>query len=94
MTFDWCKWSEKDWNDWINERLNERKKVFEASPLELLGSYNREKSHMISYEGRQLLELIQNADDAGDKSSKPNKMLLQLTSNALYIANTGIPFSP
>ncbi len=91
---DWQKWSKGDWENWLNKRLDERKNVFVSDPDELVASYNREKSHARSYEGRELLELIQNADDSGAGYSKPNKMLVQLTPNALYIANTGIPFSP
>ncbi|MFH1471768.1 MAG: DUF3883 domain-containing protein [Nanoarchaeota archaeon] len=91
---DWQDWSKKEWDIWILEKLNERKNVFKSSPKELLASYNREKEHMLGYEGRQLLELIQNANDARAESQKPNKMLLRLTESALFIANTGTPFSP
>lgn len=91
---DWKKWSKGGWENWLNKRLDERKNVFLSDPDELIACYNREKSHARSYEGRELLELIQNADDSGAGYSKPNKMLIQLTPNALYIANTGIPFSP
>jgi hypothetical protein len=90
----WQKWSERDWENWLNDRLDERKEVFGSDPDELTSSYNRERSHASSYEGRELLELVQNADDSGAEYSKPNKMLIKLTPNALYIANTGIPFSP
>jgi hypothetical protein len=91
---DWQTWSKEDWENWLNERLEERKKVFGSDPDELISGYNRERSHASSYEGRELLELIQNADDSGTEYPQPNKMLIKLTPNALYIANTGIPFSP
>lgn len=91
---DWQKWSETGWENWLNERLEERKKVFGSDPDELISSYNRERSHASSYEGRELLELIQNADDSGAEYLTPNKMFIKLTPKALYIANTGIPFSP
>jgi len=90
----WQLWSESDWKSWLEERLDERKRVFGSDPDELTSSYNREKSHANSYEGRELLELIQNADDSGAEYQKPNKMLIKLTPNALYVANTGVPFSP
>jgi hypothetical protein len=87
-------WSEKDWEAWLEERLKERKRVFGSDPDELISAYNRERSHAGSYEGRELLELIQNADDSGEGYPKPNKILIKLTQNALYVTNTGIPFSP
>lgn len=90
----WQMWSEENWKEWLNSQLEERKKVFGASPDDMISSYNREKSHAGSYEGRELLELIQNADDSGVGYPKPNIMLIQLTPNALYVANSGVPFSP
>lgn len=93
-TTNWQMWSEDDWKEWLNAQLDGRKVVFSGDPDELVSSYNREESHASSYEGRELLELIQNADDSGAEYPKPNSMLIQLTSNALFVANTGVPFSP
>jgi len=90
----WHGRSHDDWVNWLKERLEERKQVFLSDPDELIGSFNREKSHARDYHGRELLELIQNADDAGIDFSKPNKLLIKLTEHALFVANTGIPFSP
>lgn len=90
----WLEWSHDDWANWLKERLEERKKVFSNDPDELIGSFNREKTHAKDYHGRELLELIQNADDAGIGFSEQNKLLLRLTDHALFVANTGIPFSP
>jgi hypothetical protein len=93
-TMNWQSWTDENWRTWINERLDEREGVFSSDPDELIAGYNRERSHASSYEGRELLELIQNADDAGAGYSKSNKMFVLLSPEALYIANTGIPFSP
>src|SRR6266568_5117973 len=87
-------WTESQWEEWIEERLEERRKVYCSDPDELVGSYNREISSAHGYVGREILELIQNADDAGSDYSTPNKMLILLTHDALYLANTGIPFGP
>ena len=57
----------------------------------MIASYNREKSHARDYHGRELLELIQNGDDAGIGH---NRLLIKLSDSGLFVANTGIPFSP
>ncbi len=90
----WLKWVNDDWKNWLDEKLCERKQVFIISPDELTGSFNREKSHARDYHGRELLELIQNADDSGIDYSGPNKLLIELTEFGLFVANTGVPFSP
>lgn len=90
----WPKWVNDDWENWLDEKLCERKQVFIISPNYLTSSFNREKSHARDYHGRELLELIQNADDSGIDYSGPNKLLIELTEFGLFVANTGVPFSP
>jgi len=90
----WIEWTVDDWTDWLKERLEERRQVFLSDPDELIASYNREKSHESGYHGRELIELIQNADDAGIDYTGPNKLLIKLTDFGLFVANTGVPFSP
>jgi len=90
----WRNWAENDWEKWLNKKLNERKQVFLISPDELVGSFNREKSLARDYHGRELLELIQNADDSGIDYSGKCKLLIRLTDFGLLVANTGILFSP
>jgi hypothetical protein len=46
-----------------------------------------------NYQGRQLYELLQNADDASDKESREEKVYIELKGNLLIIKNTGEPFS-
>ena len=88
------KWNTNHWKNWIQSKLNERENVFASDPDELISSYNREIESSQSYAGREILELIQNADDAGEGLSKNNSMSIHLTSDAILVANTGIPFSP
>jgi hypothetical protein len=86
--------SKEEWNNWLKKRLDERKQVFSIDAGELIGGYNREKAHAKDYHGREILELVQNADDSGIKFPRPNKVLVKLTEKALFVANTGTPFSP
>lgn len=90
----WLEWKDSDWKQWLEERLRERENVFAADPDELIGGYNRESQQERDYHGRELFELIQNADDAGYGYQGKKKILISLKENALFVANTGIPFSP
>lgn len=90
----WLTWSVSDWAKWIDENIEERKKVFSASPDEMVASFNREKSSARDYHGREFLELIQNADDSGINYSGSSKLLIRLTDYGLFVANTGVTFSP
>jgi hypothetical protein len=67
---------------------------YRRQPAELVGHYNREVSALDGYRGRQLLELLQNADDAGVESAAGCTLLLSVSRDRLVIANTGRPFSP
>ena len=67
--------------------------LYRRQGLELISHYNREVSALDGYRGRQLLELLQNADDAGVDAESGCKLLLDLSRDRLIIANTGKPFS-
>jgi hypothetical protein len=43
--------------------IEERKSLFQKHPYDLISAYNREIETKKEYNGRQLLELLQNADD-------------------------------
>lgn len=90
----WLNWKSNDWQKYLNQKIEERRQVFLISPDDLVASFNREKSHARDYHGRELLELIQNADDSGIGYSGKSKLLIRLTDYGLLVANTGIPFSP
>jgi hypothetical protein len=67
---------------------------YRRQPAELVSHYNREVSALDGYRGRQLLELLQNADDAGVGAEAGCRLCINLTHNRLIVANTGRPFSP
>ena len=90
----WKDKSLEDWENWLNSELTKAENVYKEDPDRLISSYNREQSHIKDYHGRELLELIQNADDAGINFIGESKLVIKLFKNELYIANTGIPFSP
>lgn len=66
--------------------------VYEREPRELVSHTNREQSALDGYRGRQLLELLQNADDAA-AGRTGTRLVFDLTKERLIVANEGEPFS-
>ncbi len=73
----------------IKQLIDENIETYKISPSRIGSDYRGEKGFTAAYNGRQLLELLQNADDA-----KTDKVLITLdTKNTtLSIANNGTPF--
>ncbi|MGH2568924.1 MAG: sacsin N-terminal ATP-binding-like domain-containing protein, partial [Bacteroidota bacterium] len=55
--------------------------------------YNKEQEITRDYSGREILELLQNANDAAAEVDIKGKVLIELHPNILIVANTGEPFS-
>ncbi|MFH7326434.1 DUF3883 domain-containing protein [Desulfurivibrio sp. C05AmB] len=70
-----------------------QRSLYDSEPRELISHYNREKSALDGYRGRQVLELLQNADDAGIDLKDGCAVLLSLDRDRLVVANTGAPFT-
>lgn len=83
----------QEWSDWIQEARRRREGVYRSDPDEVTANYDREIGHARDYHGREVLELIQNADDAGHGSGG-NRLRFVLTSSGLCVGNTGTVFSP
>jgi len=78
----------------IRELAASQLENYNRQPAEIIGHYNREASALDGYRGRQLLELLQNADDAGVDTASGCTLLLSITRERLVVANTGKAFSP
>ena len=76
----------------ISELISRRKEIYLKDPLQIVENFNNENKNVDEYNGRQLLEMIQNANDESD-TEKAKKVLIQLTEDNLIIANNGNPFS-
>jgi hypothetical protein len=70
-----------------------QEEIYGKQPIELIGHYNHEKAVADAYRGRQVLELLQNADDAGEAYAGERRFLFRLSDSYLVAANTGEPFS-
>jgi len=73
----------------IKELIDENVNIYTYSKSRIISDYRGEKGFTAAYNGRQLLELLQNADDA-----QTDKVLISIDThkNVLSIANNGSPF--
>ncbi len=76
----------------IEEELTKRENDYKSSPAYIIEHYNIERQNVQAYNGRQLLEMLQNADDACE-SAEEKIVSIVLKDDLLVIANNGEPFS-
>jgi hypothetical protein len=78
----------------LQEHIDNIKSKYHRSARDIVGDSHREAESKKDYHGRQIFELLQNADDAapdGDKTLVDVK--IELIGNIFKIQNSGIPFS-
>lgn len=78
--------------DFIKSKLEKREKVYLTDSNIILEDFRKEKEKIEEYNGRQLLEMLQNADDEAI-TEKDKICYIKLTENQLTIANNGRKFS-
>lgn len=78
--------------DFIENELRKLKQNYQNLPLTIISDYKNEQEKMKDYNGRQLLEMLQNADDESE-SVVEKTAYIELTDTYLLIANNGNPFS-
>ncbi len=78
--------------DFIKEKLKTRRKVYLTDSNIILEDYLKEKEKIEEYNGRQLLEMLQNADDEAI-TEKEKTCFIKLSEKQLIIANNGRKFS-
>lgn len=78
--------------EWVKLELGKVEQSYVAKILNMTGAYRREIDRSKGYHGRQLLELLQNADDEAENTENPS-VLITLEQDRLIIANNGTPFS-
>ncbi len=77
--------------DLIKDEITKIRRKYIESAEEIVSGYNRECTLSKDYEGRQMFELLQNADDEALGSS--GKVLITFDGKTLSVSNTGEPFS-
>ena len=76
--------------DFIDNLQNEFIEKYEGKNYELEKACNEEAEKMRDYNGRQILELLQNVDDACDKSAS---VTIAYKNSILEVGNTGTSFN-
>jgi hypothetical protein len=76
--------------EFVTNLISEKKELFKNHSKEMIASYDRELKTISGYNGRQLLELLQNCDDEG---SKEVFIKLDTTNQTISISNNGTSFS-
>lgn len=74
----------------VNSLIKENRQTYLNFPKRIISDYNNENGSIKEYNGRQILELLQNADDANSKSVN---IIFDKDERRLSIANVGEPFS-
>ncbi|MBO4384272.1 MAG: DUF3883 domain-containing protein [Clostridia bacterium] len=78
--------------EYIDIEIKKRQEIYRISTSQIKSDFAREKADIEAYNGRQLLELIQNADDEAI-DNLPKHILISFENNVLSISNYGEPFS-
>ena len=85
--------STDEWVVWLSLQEEQRISIYSISPDQLIADYRRERQITRDYQGREILELLQNANDTAAEKDIKGKVKLILSQYGLVIANTGKPFT-
>lgn len=68
------------------------RKAYLAKPANLIADYHKEVATTRDYEGREILELLQNAADQAKEASLQGRVIIKIQPEGLIVANTGAAF--
>lgn len=83
----------EQWFEVLRAEEQKTKKSYLAKPSNLISNYRGELATSRDYEGREILELLQNAADQAKAENVSGKVVIELTEVGLLIANNGKAFS-
>ena len=78
--------------DKIKKEINDVKEKYLRNVIDLISDYNNENKTRDDYKGRQIYELLQNADDCFTTEINDISVKIEFRDNKLIIQNTGKPF--
>ncbi|ENP8411673.1 DUF3883 domain-containing protein [Vibrio alginolyticus] len=81
---------------WFEILVSEEKKTkdsYVAKPSNLIRDFRSETATSNDYEGREILELLQNAADQAREADISGKVVIELFKEGVLIANNGVAFS-
>ena len=82
-----------EWFNWLSCEAKKTRKAYLAKPATLIADYQKELATTRDYEGRELLELLQNVADQAKDAQVPGRVVIELLPEGLIVANTGTAFS-
>lgn len=85
--------SATEWFDWLKSEEKKSFASYRAKPATVIADFRRERAIARDYEGRELLELLQNASDQASALGQRGRVRVELMPESLLICNNGIPFS-
>jgi hypothetical protein len=78
----------------LQDYIDDVKSKYKRAAHDIVGDFNQETGIKKDYQGRQIFELLQNADDAApDGDGTFVNVKIELIGNRFKIQNSGIPFS-
>jgi hypothetical protein len=83
-----------DWYLWLQDQERIKFDEYRRRPNRLVSDFKGESHFIRDYEGREILELLQNANDAALKADQRGRTHFELHPAGLIAANTGASFSP
>ena len=89
----WIPTNAKEWYDWLVEEERRTVAAYCDKPSLLIAEYHREQDIARDYEGREILELLQNANDQAAERGERGRVLIELSQDGLIVSNTGLAFS-
>jgi hypothetical protein len=77
----------------INQLINQTIETYKIKPINIVADFNREVDIKNDYQGRQIFELMQNADDQFINENECDvKVKIEIVENKFIIQNSGKPF--
>ncbi|MCU8426167.1 hypothetical protein OC506_20220, partial [Vibrio vulnificus] len=83
----------KQWFEILVSEENKTKDSYVAKPSNLIRDFRSETATSNDYEGREILELLQNAADQAREADISGKVVIELFKEGVLIANNGVAFS-
>lgn len=85
--------TKNEWEEFLTSEEIKLREIYSTKKERLISDANHERESRKDYSGREILELLQNADDAATESNVEGRVKFELTEDGLIIGNTGKPFS-
>lgn len=89
----WVPQTTQEWYAWLVEEERKTVAAYRDKPSLLIADHRREQDIARDYEGREIFELLQNANDQAAECGERGRVLLELSHHGLIVANTGLAFS-